>query len=53
MSEIDEVNERIRTEPILEQGEKLVAGFLDVKALYPSLDIDFVTDRVAREVYDS
>ena len=34
-------------------NKKLVTGSMDVKALYPSLDIDFTTDIVCEEFFNS
>ena len=51
LAEIQEVNER--TGATMQDEEKLIVGSLDVKALYPSIDVDFAADVVANEVYKS
>ena len=45
MSEIESVNRTHTTDP----GNKLMVGSLDVKALYPSLDIPFAAKVIAQE----
>merc|ERR1712240_688796 len=45
MSEIEELNENVK----VEENEKLIVGSLDVKALYPSLDISFSAKVVSEE----
>ena len=37
----------------MQEEEKLIVGSLDVKALYPSIDVDFAADIVAKEMYES
>ena len=37
----------------IEETDKLVVGSLDVKALCPSLDVNFTAERVADEFYSS
>ena len=51
LAEIHDVNDR--TETILQEDEKLMVGSLDVKALYPSIDVDFAAEVVANELYKS
>ena len=51
LAEIHEVNEATRSD--LQADEKLMVGSLDVKALYPSIDVDFAAEIVAKEIYRS
>ena len=34
-------------------GHKLMVGSLDVKALYPNLDIPYAAEKIAQEFYES
>ena len=49
LAEITDVNENCE----IGENDKLIVGSLDVKALYPSLDINFTAERVADEFYSS
>ena len=49
LAEITDVNENCE----IGETDKLVVGSLDVKALYPSLDVNFTAERVADEFYSS
>ena len=51
LAEIQDLNENNCT--MLGPDEKLVVGSLDVKALYPSLDVGFAAEIVANEMYQS
>ena len=48
-AEITDVNENCE----IGETDKLVVGSLDVKALCPSLDVNFTAERVADEFYSS
>ena len=49
LAEITDVNKNCETG----KTDKLVVGSLDVKALCPSLDVNFTAERVADEFYSS
>ena len=51
LAEIQDLNEKDST--TIRQNEKLVVGSLDVKALYPSIDVNFAAEVVAEELYRS
>ena len=51
LAEIQELNEKDSAS--IGQNEKLVVGSLDVKALYPSIDVNFAAEVVAEELYRS
>ena len=51
LAEIQDLNETSSMTPGPE--EKLIVGSLDVKALYPSLDVGFAAEIVANEMYQS
>ena len=49
LAEINDVNENVE----LRENESMIVGSLDVKALYPSLDIKFTAKKVADEFCNS
>ena len=51
LAEIQDLNET--SSMTLGPEEKLIVGSLDVKALYPSLDVGFAAEIVANEMYQS